>query len=123
MAIHFDMEVRTVKANQLVEADRGKISVERGPLVYCAEWPDNDFSIQSVIMNKKPEFKVEKKSDLLYGIDMIQTDAQTLNYDVQGKLIAKDVKLNLIPYYAWAHRGSGCLQLLLPKAKFLHHTM
>nr|WP_321377393.1 glycoside hydrolase family 127 protein [uncultured Bacteroides sp.] len=112
--IHFDMEVRTVKANQLVEADRGKISVERGPLVYCAEWPDNDFSIQSVIMNKKPVFTVEKKSDLLYGIDMIQTDAQTLNYDVQGKLIAKDVKLNLIPYYAWAHRGSGDMAVWLP---------
>ncbi len=112
--VHFDMEVRTVKANQLVEADRGKISVERGPLVYCAEWPDNDFSIQSVIMNKKPVFKVEKKSDLLYGIDMIQTDAQTLNYDDKGKLIAKDVKLNLIPYYAWAHRGSGDMAVWLP---------
>jgi Uncharacterized protein conserved in bacteria len=112
--IHFDMEVRTVKANQLVEADRGKISVERGPLVYCAEWPDNDFSIQSVIMNKKPVFTVEKKSDLLYGIDMIQTDAQTLNYDDKGKLIAKDVKLNLIPYYAWAHRGSGDMAVWLP---------
>ncbi|MBP1594026.1 MAG: six-hairpin glycosidase [Bacteroidetes bacterium] len=94
--------------------DRGKISVERGPLVYCAEWPDNDFSIQSVIMNKKPVFKVEKKSDLLYGIDMIQTDAQTLNYDDKGKLIAKDVKLNLIPYYAWAHRGSGDMAVWLP---------
>ena len=112
--VHFDMEVRTVKANQLVEADRGKISVERGPLVYCAEWPDNDFSIQSVIMNKKPVFKVEKKSNLLYGIDMIQTDAQTLNYDDKGKLIAKDVKLNLIPYYAWAHRGSGDMAVWLP---------
>ncbi len=112
--VHFDMEVRTVKANQLVEADRGKISVERGPLVYCAEWPDNDFSIQSVIMNKKPVFTVEKKSDLLYGIDMIKTDAQTLNYDDKGKLIAKDVKLNLIPYYAWAHRGSGDMAVWLP---------
>ena len=112
--VHFDMEVRTVKANQLVEADRGKISVERGPLVYCAEWPDNDFSIQSVIMNNKPVFKVEKKSDLLYGIDMIQTDAQVLNYDDKGKLIAKDVKLNLIPYYAWAHRGSGDMAVWLP---------
>lgn len=112
--VHFDMEVRTVKANQLVEADRGKISVERGPLVYCAEWPDNDFSIQSVIMNKKPVFTVEKKSDMLYGIDMIQTDAQALNYDDKGKLIAKDVKLNLIPYYAWAHRGSGDMAVWLP---------
>jgi len=41
--VHFDMEPRTVKAHPEVEADRGRIAIERGPLVYCAEWPDNDF--------------------------------------------------------------------------------
>ncbi|WP_026712623.1 glycoside hydrolase family 127 protein [Flavobacterium daejeonense] len=112
--IHFDMETRTVKANQAVEADRGKIAVERGPIVYCAEWPDNDFSIFSVIMNKKPLFNVEFKKDLLSGINEIQTQAQTLSYDDNGKLIAKDVQLNLIPYYAWAHRGSGDMAVWLP---------
>jgi len=105
--IHFDMEPRTVKAHQAVEADRGKVAVERGPLVYCAEWPDNDFRVLSVIVNKKPEFTVENKPELLYGINVIHTDAQILSYDTRGRLVAKDVKLNLIPYYAWAHRGSG----------------
>jgi len=105
--IHFDMEPRTVKAHQAVEADRGKVAVERGPIVYCAEWPDNDFSVLSVILNKKPEFTVENKPELLYGINMIHTDAQILSYDSRGRLVAKDVKLNMIPYYAWAHRGSG----------------
>ena len=105
--VHFDMEPRTVKAHPAVEADRGKVAVERGPVVYCAEWPDNDFSVLSVIMNKKPEFTVDNKPDLLYGINMIHTDAQVLSYDSRGRLVAKDVKLNMIPYYAWAHRGSG----------------
>jgi DUF1680 family protein len=112
--IHFDMEPRTVKANQQVEADRGKIAVERGPLVYCAEWPDNDFSVLSVMMNKKPVFTVESKPELLYGINVLQTNAQTLSYDAQGRLVAKDVKLNMIPYYAWAHRGSGEMAVWLP---------
>ena len=112
--IHFDMEARTVKANPAVEADRGKIAVERGPIVYCAEWPDNDFNIFSVIMNKKPVFNVETKPNLLYGINTIQTDAQSLSYDAQGKLVTKEVKLNLIPYYAWAHRGSGDMAVWLP---------
>ncbi len=105
--IHFDMEPRTVKAHSAVEADRGKVAIERGPLVYCAEWPDNDFSVLSVILNRKPVFTVENKPELLYGIDMIHTDAQLLSYDSQGRLVARDVKLNLIPYYAWAHRGNG----------------
>ena len=91
--IHFDMEPRTVKAHSAVEADRGKIAVERGPVVYCAEWPDNDFNIFSIILNKKPVFNVVNKPDLLYGINTIQTDAQSLSYDVQGKLITKDVKI------------------------------
>jgi uncharacterized protein len=112
--VHFDMEARTVKANPAVEADRGKIAVERGPIVYCAEWPDNDFNIFSIILNKKPVFKVESKKDLLYGINTIQTDAQSLSYDAQGKLVAKEVKLNMIPYYAWAHRGSGDMAVWLP---------
>jgi len=105
--IHFDMEPRTVKAHPAVEADRGKVAIERGPLVYCAEWPDNDFSVLSVMLNKKPEFTVESKPELLYGINMIHTDAQVLSYDAKGRVVAKDVKLNMVPYYAWAHRGSG----------------
>ena len=112
--VHFDMEARTVKANPAVEADRGKIAVERGPIVYCAEWPDNDFNIFSIILNKKPVFKVESKKDLLYGINTIQTDAQSLSYDALGKLVTKEVKLNMIPYYAWAHRGSGDMAVWLP---------
>ncbi|HPQ57008.1 MAG TPA: glycoside hydrolase family 127 protein, partial [Bacteroidales bacterium] len=39
--LQFDMEPRVVQANEKVEADRGRVAVERGPLVYCAEWPDN----------------------------------------------------------------------------------
>jgi len=46
--VHFDMEPRIVKANNKVEADRGRIAVERGPIVYCAEFPDNNFDIFSV---------------------------------------------------------------------------
>lgn len=37
--IHFDMLPRLVKANEKVAADRGRVAVERGPVVYCAEWP------------------------------------------------------------------------------------
>tara|TARA_R110002049_G_scaffold38978_6_gene120461 strand:- start:62048 stop:64450 length:2403 start_codon:yes stop_codon:yes gene_type:complete len=112
--IDFEMEPRTVKAHPAVEADRGKVSIERGPVVYCAEWPDNDFDIFSVILNKKPEFKVESKPDLLYGIHTIQTNAQSLSYDNDGKLKTNDVKLNMIPYYAWSHRGSGDMAVWLP---------
>ncbi len=107
--VHFDMEPRTVKANGKVEADKGRISIERGPLVYCAEWPDNDFNIQSVFMNREPQFQVEEKPGLLYGITELKTDVQVLSYDEDGKLKVGDATLTMIPYYAWAHRGPGAM--------------
>lgn len=113
--VHFDMEPRTVKANNKVEADRGRIAVERGPIVYCAEWPDNDFDVLSVFMNRAPKFDVVEKPELLYGLNQLKTDAQILGYDDSGRLTATDVKLTLIPYYAWAHRGSGAMAVWLPQ--------
>lgn len=112
--LHFDMEPRVVKANARVEADRGRVAVERGPLVYCAEWPDNDFDVLSVLLNRQPSFTVTEKPDLLYGLNQIQTPAQTLKYDAEGRLSVQDVTLTLIPYYAWAHRGSGRMAVWLP---------
>ena len=105
---------RYVKANYKVEADRGRVSVERGPVVYCAEWPDNDFSVRGILMNQTPEFTVENRSDLLYGIELLKTQAQTLEFDKEGRLEAKEVTLSLIPYYAWAHRGAGEMTVWLP---------
>ena len=113
--VHFDMEPRTVKANNKVEADRGRIAVERGPIVYCAEFPDNNFDIFSVFMNRNPKFEVVEKPDLLYGINQLKTGAQTLGYDDQGRLTTTDVNLTLIPYYAWDHRGSGAMEVWLPQ--------
>lgn len=112
--IHFDMEPRTVKANEKVEADRGRVSIERGPLVYCAEWPDNDFNVLNILMNRDPKFEVISKPEVLNGITMIKTGAQTLDYDSNGRLVTKDVTLNMIPYYAWAHRGSGNMAVWIP---------
>lgn len=112
--VHFDMKPRVVKANGKVEADRGRVAVERGPLVYCAEWPDNDFNVHNILLNQHPAFQVEERPDLLYGIHEITTDAQALSYDAAGKLAVRDVKLTLIPYYAWAHRGEGDMEVWLP---------
>ena len=118
--IHFDMEPRTVRANNKVDADQGFVSVERGPIVYCAEWCDNDFDIRGTIVNQSPEFSVSDYTievtegvNASYPVKCITTDAQVLDFDKSGRLSAKDVKLKLIPYYAWCHRGSGKMRVWL----------
>ncbi len=112
--IHFDMEPRLVKANGLVDADKGRAAIERGPLVYCAEWPDNDCDVLSVLLNQDPKYTMGTKEIQNTQVQTLTTDAQTLSFDTDGRLTAKDERLVLIPYYAWAHRGNGNMAVWLP---------
>ncbi|WP_300877517.1 glycoside hydrolase family 127 protein [uncultured Duncaniella sp.] len=102
--LNFDMTPRMIAANDNVKADIGRVAVERGPLVYCAEWPDNDFDIQQAVVNPATGFEAEK-TDRLNGITILHGKAQLLTRAADGNLALKDVNLSLIPYYAWAHRG------------------
>ena len=113
--IHFDMEARTVRANNKVEADRGMVSIERGPIVYCAEHPDNSFDIMGALINQNPQFTLGKGEIAGTPVQTLTTSAQTLNFNKQGKLEAQDQTLTLIPYYAWCHRGSGKMRVWLPQ--------
>ncbi len=94
--LHLEMEPRFVRANEAVEADRGRLAVERGPLVYCAEWPDNEGDVRKAKLSVTDRLTVERRPDMLYGIDVI-----------------RDGALTLIPYYAWNHRGAGCMEVWL----------
>lgn len=130
VSVHFDMEVRTVRANNKVDADRGQVSFERGPIVYCAEWPDNDFDIMSLLLNQNPTFTLgqlpysdflakdeQPKLTLFQGqqLTTLTMPAQTLAYDNNGNLTTRGVTLKLIPYFAWCHRGSGNMKVWMPQ--------
>lgn len=117
--LHFDMQPRTVRADAHVREDRGMICVERGPLVYCAERPDgfaaaeNDFDITRLLVNQKPHFQLGSLTIANTPVTTLITDAQLLDFDAQGRLSPTDVRLTLIPYYAWCHRGSGKMRVWL----------
>ena len=115
LIISFDMEPRVVRAINKVVADRGMVAIERGPLVYCAEHPDNNFDIMGALINQEPTFTLGKSEIAGTPIQTIITDAQTLNFNKQGKLETQDQTLTLIPYYAWCHRGSGKMRVWLPQ--------
>ena len=112
--VHFDMEPRLVKANGRVTQDKGRAEIERGPLVYCAEWPDNNCDVLSVLLNQEPQYTMGEKVIEGTTVKTITTDAQTLNFDERGRLNTKDERLVLIPYYAWAHRGNGNMTVWMP---------
>lgn len=115
--IHFDMEPRLVRANEKVKDDRGRLAVERGPLVYCAEWPDNDSDVSTYLLNQTPQLSMGKDIEIVKGhkVQSITTNAQTLSIGDDGKLHTADTTLTLIPYYAWDHRGQqGGMDVWLP---------
>ena len=96
VTLDLPMAVRYNVADERVEADRGKVSITRGPLVYCAEEPDNSQQVSAVVINELgAQGNVKPFAEgVLKGIPAIS-------------LPAKDGALNLIPYYAWNNRGDG----------------
>lgn len=125
--IHFDMPVRTVIASPKVADDRGRVAVERGPLVYCAEWADNKgINPHHVLVNRveSGKWKVEGEYAILnmegnnqpFTVTAIKVPAQEAVITSEGRLETKDVSLTLIPYYAWNHRGAGKMDVWLARS-------
>lgn len=111
--IHFDMKPRLVEANAKVEADRGHVAVERGPLVYCAEQPDNSFDVLHFMLDKQPELKVKDVASFAGNIKEITANGTSLAYNDNGKVAATPTCITLIPYYAWCHRGAARMAVWL----------
>ncbi len=109
--LEFPMEPRFVAARPEVEADGGRLAVQRGPLVYCAEWPDNDFAFGAAVVNPEMPMTI-RSSDMLGGVTIIDVPAQLVERR-DGRLGLSDVKIAMIPYYAWAHRGKGKMAVWL----------
>ena len=123
--VHLDMPVRTVVANHRVSDDRGRIAVERGPLVYCAEWADNaGINPHHLLLARQPQFDVQTAYSIQntegngnsFNVTAIKANAQEANVDADGRLVSKDVKVTLIPYYAWNHRGAGKMDVWLARS-------
>jgi DUF1680 family protein/alpha-L-arabinofuranosidase len=91
--LNLPMPARRLIANDKVVADTGRVAVERGPIVYCAEWPDNDGNVLDMALADNATLTSEERKDLLGGVTTVRCKAQN----------KKDIVL--IPYYAWANRG------------------
>ena len=130
VTIFFEMRPRVVLAHENVEADRGLVAIERGPLVYCAEWADNDFDIKNVAINPEAKFTLDKRNLSTFipeerkaelttwmtqHITTLNTEAQLITPNSKGEPQYETVNLTLIPYYTWAHRGRGDMKVWLPQ--------
>jgi uncharacterized protein len=103
------MPIRRVLANERVAEDRGKVALQRGPLVYCVEWPDvPGGKVVNLMLPDSERLTAEFRKDLLGGIEILRGEALSLRYaSADGRIQKESAPLTAIPYYAWANRGRG----------------
>jgi len=89
------MPVRRIEAHPKVQADVGRVAIQRGPVVYCFEKVDNPDGVANIVLPDDPKFTAEHRGDLLGGVTVIE------GVDRSGR------KITAVPYYAWDHREPG----------------
>jgi len=110
------MPVRTVIADSRVKDDNDKYAVQRGPLMFCAEWADNpEGHVLNLVIDQNPEFATEFKADLLNGTQIITTKARPAVRNIDGSVsLGSYEKIVLIPYHLWNNRGAGEMRVWIP---------
>jgi DUF1680 family protein len=104
--LRLPMPIRRVVANKKVLEDRGKVALERGPIVYCAESVDNQGQVLNLLLPDDVPLRAEYREDMLDGVVVISGKALALSND--GKSSNKvERDFVAIPYYAWSNRGEG----------------
>lgn len=104
VTLELPMEVRYSVADEHVEADINRLCITRGPLVYCAEQPDNKYPASHYIIptiSRKEQTSIIGEG-ILKGIPTISLEAEVLKAEE-----TIPVTLKLIPYYAWNNRGDN----------------
>ena len=101
--MHLPMPPRQLRANGLAKEDLERVAIQRGPLVFCLEWPDNDGHALNFLMPAGAALKSEFDPDRMGGMQTVTGRATALG---SGLRI-----FTAIPYYAWANRGMGEMQV------------
>lgn len=94
VTLDIPMPVRRVLAHPKVTDNAGLVAVQRGPIVYCAEWKDNGGRALYLLLSDSAQLTAEHRRDMLGGVTVVSA---RLGNEI----------LTMIPYYAWAHRGPG----------------
>jgi DUF1680 family protein len=101
IGVTLPMPVRRVFADPRVRDDAGRVALERGPLVYAAEWPDNGGHALNIVVPDTARLTSEFRPDLLDGVEVITGDVTAVGRRSDGTTRTAPHQLVAIPYYAW----------------------
>jgi hypothetical protein len=105
--LELPMPVRRVAANSEVESDAGRLAIQRGPLVYAIEGVDNGGSALDVTLPADAVLTPEFRPEMLGGVTVLRGE---------GLRGGRSLDLLAVPYFAWANRGPGEMEVWLTTA-------
>ena len=110
------MEARRVISDSLLKDNIGKTSLQRGPLMYCAEWIDNEGKTSNIILSKSATISTSFNPNILNGVTVLKSQASQIEISSNGLEVKTITKpFTAIPYYAWANRGKGEMTVWIPE--------
>jgi hypothetical protein len=119
------MPVRQVVAHPYVAENAGRVALLRGPLLYCVEGVDHPgVDLRDLALVAGAEYAAEFDPELLGGVTVLRGPARALPPGAgwAGQLYrpagveaspVQDTALTAVPYYAWANRAPGAMQVWL----------
>jgi len=110
------MPVRRVVSDERVKANAGRVALERGPVVYCAEAVDNGGQVFNLVLPDDAPLEPRRLDQLLGGVTVIEGRALALAPAADGRsVVTREQDFVAVPYYAWAHRDQGEMAVWLPR--------
>jgi DUF1680 family protein len=125
VCLSLPMPVQRLKAHPKVEADIGRVALQRGPLVYCLEAVDNGGHVRNLVISPEAQLRTEPRADLLGGVTVIQGPALALQHSEwpdQLYLPSTSVpgttktEFTAIPYFANSNRQPGEMRVWMAEA-------
>ena len=114
MEIEFPFALRRVVADPHVKQNRGRMAIERGPIVFCAEWPDvSQGRALELLLDPHAELKASFDPAFFGGVTVVHTEARNI-----ANPAAPIQPVKLIPYYLWANRGTGEMSVWLSREDY-----
>lgn len=120
------MPVRRIQCHPYVTENVGRVALMRGPLVYCVEQVDHPtVDVRDLVLLPEDVLSPQFVSDVLGGVVILRGRAHGAPPDDgwAGRLYrtalpstrqpGQSVELTAIPYYAWANRAPGAMQVWL----------
>lgn len=109
------MPVRRVVADEHIKDDIGRVALQRGPLMYCAEWKDNNGRAANIIMPESTRFTTVYEPGLLNGVTVLKGEVPAVMTGNGEHIATVQQAFTAIPYYSWANRGKGEMMLWFPE--------